>query len=566
MEKREKKRSLIQKISDYTVIDLETTGMNSQTCEIIEMAAVRVRNCEIVAKFSSLVRPEHRISSNVEQFTGISNAMVQNAPSCAEILKEYLDFIGDDIIIGHNIQTFDCKVLSRVAEELLHKPFSNDLIDTVYFSRYCDISPDNYKLTTLSTYLSIPHPDAHRALGDCIANQKCYEALKPLLTEQYHETSGTGSKNRHRVSESTRALHELSEYIKYMIADDYISDIEISVLEEWLEDNKNLAGNYPYDVIYEKLADILEDRIITDSEREELLDLLIDQSDPVQFHSEECKSIDFTNKVVCLTGDFDSGSRSEMERTFQSAGAVISKNVTLKTDYLIVGGSGSAAWSCGNYGNKVKKALELQKNGKPIVIIREDTAMQALHNPHIDEAQEAQNDDEKASPEYKMLIDIINRIIKEAENKYLLPSDFLTQIQNQDSNSLWIVEPMTKKQSQMILAFRTRGKKNAKYIRITLKRNAAYLSSHPSSAQLLFDENNNSVCYLDVHTVQDNELISFLRKVIFEKVEGFEPTEKFGCCDLYRECSAAKKCIHRDLFYARACWYRKNLESGKIFY
>ena len=351
-----------------------------------------------------------------------------------------------------------------------------------------------------------------------------------------------------------------------MIADNYISNNEISVLEKWLEDNKKLAGNYPYDAIYVKLADILEDRIITDSEREELLAILIDQSDPVHYHSEECQHIDFTSKVVCLTGDFDSGSRSEMEQIFQNVGAVISKNVTQKTDYLIVGGSGSAAWSCGNYGNKVKKALELQNNGKHIKIIREDTAMRALQNPIIEDEQENQNDNEAISNDYKDLINIINCIIKEAQNKYLLPSDFLAQIQNQDSNSLWIVEPMTKKRSQMILAFRMRGKKNAKYIRITLKRNTAYLSSHPLSAQLVFDITNDSVCYLDVHTVQDNDLLSFLRKVIFEKVEGFEPTEKFGCCDLYRECSAAKKCLHRDLFYARACWYRKNLESGKIFY
>lgn len=170
---------------DYTVIDLETTGINPNTCEIIEMAAVRVRNCEITERYSVLVKPENPIPSEVEGITGITNEMVRDAPGCGEVIRDYLDFIGEDIAVGHNIKSYDAKILRRFTEKYLHADFSNELIDTLHFSKCCDISPDNYRLTTLSAYFGIPHPDAHRALGDCIANQKIYEAMKPLLTEKY---------------------------------------------------------------------------------------------------------------------------------------------------------------------------------------------------------------------------------------------------------------------------------------------------------------------------------------------------------------------------------------------
>lgn len=546
MELKEKGLNLRVSISDYTVIDLETTGRNSQTCEIIELAAVRVRNSEIVDQFTSLVKPQKRIPSDVTNITGITNEMVQNAPSCSEILKEYLDFIGNDIVIGHNIRTFDCKILGRLAEELLHIPFVNNQIDTVYFARYCDISPENYKLTTLSAYFNIPHSNAHRALGDCIANQKVYEAMKPLLTDTFREASGQGSKQPRRQSASTKALLELSEYISFMTEDNYISDQEINVLETWLDDNKELAGNYPYDIIYEKVTDILKDRIITDSERNELLTLLIEQSDPIQHHAEECENIDFNGKTICLTGDFDSGSRSEIEKIFEKAGSIISKNVTLKTDYLIVGGSGSSAWSCGNYGNKVKKALELQEKGEPIKIIREDVAMSCICEKSI----------------YDKLINEINQAIEWVSSEMKLPNGFLKLIENQKTHSVWIIEPVTQKKSQMILTVAPRGRANEKYARIEVK---TAIINRSALSNFTAYENDSSLSYYDIRNPNETYATLFY-DIINDCAIRFIPSEKFGCCEKYRECSAAKKCLHDNQIYAKACWYRKNIESGKIFY
>ena len=72
-----------------------------------------------------------------------------------------------------------------------------------------------------------------------------------------------------------------------------------------------------------------------------------------------------------MTGEFESGSRTEISNRLEQMGAVINNHVVKSVDFLIVGGNGSNAWASGNYGTKVKKALELQEKGSKIQIVRE---------------------------------------------------------------------------------------------------------------------------------------------------------------------------------------------------
>lgn len=167
-------------ISDYTVIDLETTDINVKTCEIIEVSAVKVRNDEIVEQFSLLVKPKKRISSMITSITGITNEMVENSPSIEEVLPKYLAFIGDDIILGHNVTSFDRNIIKNHCERLSLPPFMNDTFDTLSYARKCPLEVPNRKLTTLTEYFSVPHNNAHRALADCIANHYCYQQMKKL--------------------------------------------------------------------------------------------------------------------------------------------------------------------------------------------------------------------------------------------------------------------------------------------------------------------------------------------------------------------------------------------------
>ncbi|MDE5945962.1 MAG: hypothetical protein K2G63_01445 [Oscillospiraceae bacterium] len=195
---RDKGRSIIDNISNYTIIDLETTSKYTASAEIIEMSAVKVRNSKIIDTYNTLVQPLYPVPSKTTKITGITNEMLFDAPKIEKKIQEYLDFIGDDVILGHNISSYDSTILYDVCEKLGLKPFNNDMIDTLRFVQYCDIDVSDYKLTTLTEYFKIEH-NAHRALNDCIANFYVYEKLKEKYTGKFtRKYSATSSNNSGR--------------------------------------------------------------------------------------------------------------------------------------------------------------------------------------------------------------------------------------------------------------------------------------------------------------------------------------------------------------------------------
>lgn len=176
-------------ISDYTVIDIETTGKYAKYCEIIELSAIKVRNSQIIDEYSTLIKPKKQLPYEITELTGITDEMLENAPSINEKLPEYLDFIGDDIILGHNVSSFDRHVISRYCSKLGLPLLNNDTLDTLHYAHCCNIDVPDHKLTTLTVFLGINHSDAHRALADCIANFHVYEKLKEKFTGKYIATS-----------------------------------------------------------------------------------------------------------------------------------------------------------------------------------------------------------------------------------------------------------------------------------------------------------------------------------------------------------------------------------------
>lgn len=372
------KQNLI--INDYTVIDLETTGLSTSECEIIEMAAVKIRNNEIIDTFSTLVKPKEKIPYIVTQKTNITNEMVKDAPKITDVFKLYLDFIGGDVILGHNIDSFDIPIIHRYCKELNFNLLNNVTLDTLKFSRKCDIDVPNNKLTTLTKYFEIEHNNAHRALSDCIANHEVYQRLQefynPDLTLKC-KSSGTRKYNI-GFTDETKQLQELNGLVMGVLCDNVLTEGEIFFLNNWLERNSHLSGNYPFDTIYKAVSEVLEDGIITDEEKNFLLDILSDFTNPVESCSENIDNIDLTDKQIVLTGDFVNGTKSEIISRLEQLGAIVKSGVSSKTDYVIVGGYGSDNWACGNYGTKVKKALELQAKGKSIKIVKEEDLFKCL--------------------------------------------------------------------------------------------------------------------------------------------------------------------------------------------
>lgn len=366
-----KGNTILADINDYTVIDLETTGINVNTCEVIEIAAVKVRNGKIVDTFSSLVKPFFKVPNEITVLTGICDEMLIEAPKVEDIISDFIDFIGNDIILGHNIASYDSCIIYDICYHLDMKHFSNDMLDTAQYARHCRIDVPNNKLTTLTKYLGIEHKNAHRALGDCIANHECYQKLKSLFDKSYTNGNTSGHIHNTRFAEETKQLHELSAIVKNIMSDNVLADDEICLLNDWTKHNEHLKGNYPFDIISKALNDVLEDGVITEDERVYLMDILSNYDNPVEQQNSDTSNIVIAGSKIVLTGEFTSGSRAEITNKLTEMGAKVIGSVSTKTNYVIVGGYGSSDWAHGNYGTKVKKALELQAQGVDIKIVKE---------------------------------------------------------------------------------------------------------------------------------------------------------------------------------------------------
>lgn len=176
-----KGENLISIENEYVCIDIETAGFGEQMYCVTELSAIRIKDGEIADTFSTLVNPMCKISSKVTKLTGITNDMVKNAPTIEKALPEYLSFIGDDIVVGHNISTFDVIVLYDLAEKQGIRSFKNDYIDTLLLSKKLLLNLESYSLENVSKALSVSYAGAHRALEDCKITYQCYERMKPIL-------------------------------------------------------------------------------------------------------------------------------------------------------------------------------------------------------------------------------------------------------------------------------------------------------------------------------------------------------------------------------------------------
>lgn len=166
--------------SDYAVVDIETNGLASDVCEIIEVSALKYRNEVLQDSFSSLIKPTQPINWFITRLTGITDAMVENAPDVTEVLEKFYAFIGNDILIGHNVN-FDVNFLYD--NLWIHNGLilDNPFVDTLRLARKALPHLQNHKQTTIAEYYGIETVGAHRALRDCEICNACYLNLKKQL-------------------------------------------------------------------------------------------------------------------------------------------------------------------------------------------------------------------------------------------------------------------------------------------------------------------------------------------------------------------------------------------------
>ena len=179
-----KGKSLIEDLNDYTVVDIETTGMNWNICNILEISSLKVRNKKIVDEYSELINPHEPIPYFIRNLTGITDEMVYDAPELDEVLIKFKEFLKDDIIVGHNVN-FDVDFLYDNFMNVLDEPLTNDFVDTLRISRKLLPELEHHKLDNLTDYYGIKARDKHRELNDCILTNDVYLDMCKMVYERY---------------------------------------------------------------------------------------------------------------------------------------------------------------------------------------------------------------------------------------------------------------------------------------------------------------------------------------------------------------------------------------------
>jgi DNA polymerase III subunit epsilon len=153
----------------FCVIDLETTGGSPETCGITEIGAVKLRAGECLGRFQTLVNPGVAIPPTITVLTGITQSMVLPAPRIESVLPSLLEFIGDAVIVGHNVR-FDLGFLRHALDRAGHPPLRNRNVDTYALAkRLVRDEVRNLKLGTLAQHFRLPNEPNHRALDDALA-------------------------------------------------------------------------------------------------------------------------------------------------------------------------------------------------------------------------------------------------------------------------------------------------------------------------------------------------------------------------------------------------------------
>lgn len=162
-------------LKSYIAFDVETTGLNPARDEVIEIGALKVREGKVAERFMEFIRPSCPISPFVTDLTGITDTMVSGARSRGEVMRDFLAFCEDDVLIGHNI-SFDYSFIKTgaAAEGMA---FEKTGIDTLKIARQTLPDLKSKSLESLCGYYGIQNLSAHRAYHDALATAKLYQTL-----------------------------------------------------------------------------------------------------------------------------------------------------------------------------------------------------------------------------------------------------------------------------------------------------------------------------------------------------------------------------------------------------
>lgn len=194
------------KEATYVVFDVETTGLSAVYDTIIELAAVKMKDGEIVEKFDRFANPHRPLPKKITELTSITDEMLADAPEIEDVLNEFRTFAGDAILVAHNA-TFDIGFLNSGYKKMGDDKAANPVIDTLELGRLLYPEFKNHKLDTLTKAFNIELTHHHRAIYDTeatayLAWKMLKDAAEAGMTyhDQLNDKLGEGNLDRVRPS------------------------------------------------------------------------------------------------------------------------------------------------------------------------------------------------------------------------------------------------------------------------------------------------------------------------------------------------------------------------------
>lgn len=386
--------------SSYVVIDIETTGFDPAYNNIIELAALKIEDSNVIDSFSSLVNPGIPIDPFITKLTGIRNEQLSTAPTIDAVLPSFDAFVSDSIVVGHNV-SFDINFIYDNYEKVLNKPFSNDYIDTLSLSKKYIKNLPSYKLSFLKNHLDIKVDVSHRALSDCHTAYILFQKLQTIsleldqneimLLEQlsFDETNPFYDK--------VCAMKGTPQYYSYPFIDSIMKKCHSRFSNVFYKNcDYIIFSNYTYKKFlhgetsqkFEKAKQLVASgtlTIISENELYKILNIPIPDTCQ-QIHDKiTTKNTVFDEthplygKVCCFTGTLDSMQRKDAMQLVVDLGGTCSNTVTKQTNYLILGNTDYCSNMTGEKTGKTLKAEKAKLAGQDIEIISENVFLDMVN-------------------------------------------------------------------------------------------------------------------------------------------------------------------------------------------
>ena len=176
-----KGKNLMKFVDDYVLVDIETTGLSPIQDDIIEIGAIKVVNNKMIDTYNQLIKIDRQLSPFITNLTGITNEMLKFGKVPIDVLTEFVNFVGSNVIIGHNVN-FDLGFLNNKCRKYLDYNLNNDYVDTMFLARRLVPNSVNYKLGTLAKLFNISYEGTHRELKDVEITYEVYNCLRKIVS------------------------------------------------------------------------------------------------------------------------------------------------------------------------------------------------------------------------------------------------------------------------------------------------------------------------------------------------------------------------------------------------